>query len=431
MSAQHFQPSFATPPASPTASSSASLSASPPASSSTPSLAAALASPPPSSGSPSVSPASKSVSPSSTCASSLPIDPSLSQLTGAARKIFEFVRDCSSGTHSRYSLSVWLTKAEHTQLEHKIFEDFSLGDLYTKLCSIWIPPSRGKDKGWLVVSMPPVVHDEFAELVKDALMNRIASFRQDPNHPANAASRKLEGKLERRIQTDGDGYVKPDIAFQYRDSDRPYVTFPLVVEVGYSQTLEELACKAKRLLRDTDIRTVITFCLPYQNPNVEPKKDSSVNQEATYTIRRMKADSSGILQYTKVDGMICDKHRVTQPGHLQLDLNDFLPVGHQLAPSNGTGITVSHDVLAGILASAFQLQEECDVDKPRLPDNMLNRTAMSVTKGELGVSASSNDSSPQDRKSDKDYTPSRTPAPPIPFSTITRSASQDAPSSDE
>ncbi|KAH6613031.1 hypothetical protein C7974DRAFT_75097 [Boeremia exigua] len=394
MSAQHFQPRLVTPPASPSAS--PPPSACPPVSPSASSPAAAPASSPVSSGSPSTSSASTTASPSRT-------DRNPSPLTGAARDIFEFVRDWSSGRTSRYSISARLTKAEHTLLEDKTFEDFSLGDLYSKSCSIWLPPSHVETKGWLVVSMPPRVHNEFCHLIRDELVNRIATFRQDPRHPACAASSKVVGKAKTDIEFSEDGRLRPDIVFEYEGPEIRYTTFPLVIKVGYSQTAKDLARRAKSALRNTDIRTMITFCLPYQYPTPKRKKEDPVNQEATYTIRRIEDDGHGDVHCTKVEGIFRNQHGLVQSGHLQLNLNDFLPDGYLLDSSNEIAISVSHETLAGFLASAFQQQAKSTVPRPKLSEKRLNIAGMSDDESEPVATASSNNSPAQDRMSDKDY----------------------------
>ncbi|KAJ8115834.1 hypothetical protein OPT61_g2611 [Boeremia exigua] len=439
MSVHYFQHSLTTPPASPSVSPSVSHPTNPSASP----LAILPATPSALSGSPSASLASTTVlARTSTSPSSLPAR-SPSRFPSAAREILEYLRGRNSGALYRRSYSALLTEAEKRQLEEEIYKDRELASVYLNSRLAWFPPRpNGRSRGKLVYIIPTRTHDKFCDLIESACETRIAALQKDPTHHAHRAAMDILGWRKHSIDLeDGDVNIA-HIAFQYAALRNDYESFPLIVEVGLSQTSRSLNRKAKRWLRSFETKTVVTFNLPYQDRKArqtqlqqdQTQEDQSQQagskskvDEATYTLHRMRNTGNNVWVHEKDQGTFRNEDGATE-GSLQLTLNDFIPDSHLLDFGDEVAISISHSDMDAFLSEARRVQAVYDNQKPPKPCKGKKKCLdMSDSESNAAVSSGRDNSPPQDRKSDKDFAASQTlgRALAASFSMTTRSMARD------
>ncbi|KAJ4337335.1 hypothetical protein N0V95_008366 [Ascochyta clinopodiicola] len=115
-------------------------------------------------------------------------------------------------------------------------------------------------------------------------------------------------------------------------------------------------------LNTPEVKTVITFNLPYQH--TDARKDKSLRPcSATCTVYRAPDGDDGNLETHEDEAFFCTTAKEVVDGQLELTLNNFLPDTYLLESGSDRPITVSHGDLTSFLVKVLDKQVLADLQK--------------------------------------------------------------------
>ncbi|KAF2123715.1 hypothetical protein P153DRAFT_148038 [Dothidotthia symphoricarpi CBS 119687] len=251
--------------------------------------------------------------------------------------------------------SVVLSTAEHDSLRTAIDSDTSLrawvGD---RLRSSW---TAHAGSGRFVVRMPNPIHDLFALQLQDAIHKRTRRLAKGKEgvQPAIADVQRLQDIL--RLGTAdarrGKEQKSADAGFGVPHSARLLVA----IEVGYSQDAASLQKTVGEWLK-LGANAVLLVNIAYANPS--KRKASATAPITTYTLHRVERyrDVEGTLKKRMVKTQTDVDIAQSANDYLELCLADFcLPTN---PPATNYPIRLGHDVMIGLLQTAFARQQVYD-----------------------------------------------------------------------